>query len=354
MLKGFKPFRKATKDDITRLMVGIKRNENWSASYKRDIKVALRIFYKWLKRINEKGKYPPEVDWIEILVKNNNLPREILTKKEIKKIISVTNNARNRALVSVLYESGCRIGEILTLKIGNIEFDDYGAFLSVKGKTGSRRVRIIKSVPDLSNWLNIHPLGGSREAFVWVVTKKGFNPLCYHSVNFMIHKLAEKAGIKKNVTPHTFRHARATHLANHLTEAQMKQFFGWTQGSRMAAVYVHLSGRDVDDTLLNIYGIKKGEKEDHLEINFQECQRCKEKNDSNSQFCWRCGTPLTLKTALDFKEKWKEKDELAAIMIERVYQKIQKLILNKLNIDVEDVVYKTIKEMILEEKFEKL
>ncbi len=72
-------------------------------------------------------------------------------------------------------------------------------------------------------------------------------------------RIAEKAGIKKRIHPHLFRHSRSTHLAKHLTEAQMKQYLGWVQGSDMAAIYVHLSGRDVDDALLRCTGYSQSE-----------------------------------------------------------------------------------------------
>lgn len=62
-------------------------------------------------------------------------------------------NPRDKVLVSILYESGCRISKILNLKIRNMEFDSYGADLIVKGKTGQHRVRLIDSVPRLMTWL---------------------------------------------------------------------------------------------------------------------------------------------------------------------------------------------------------
>lgn len=67
------------------------------------------------------------------------------------------------------------------------------------------------------------------------------------------------------MNPHNFRHSRATYLANFLTEAQMKEYFGWQQDSKMAGVHVHLSGRDVDNALLRVYGIEnKNEKKESI------------------------------------------------------------------------------------------
>lgn len=110
--------------------------------------------------------------------------------------------------------------------------------------------------------------------------------------------LAQRAGIKKHVHPHLFRHSRATALANKLTEAQMKEFFGWTQASEMASVYVHLSGRDVDNALLALHGeaIVQVKAE---ELQISHCRRCHEKNSPASSFCSRCGTPFDSKLLVE-------------------------------------------------------
>jgi site-specific recombinase XerD len=68
-------------------------------------------------------------------------------------------------------------------------------------------------------------------------------------------KLAKMAKIGKNVYPHLFRHSRATHLADKLTEAQMKIYFGWSGRSDVPSVYVHLSGRDVEEAILKLHGV---------------------------------------------------------------------------------------------------
>src|SRR3990170_8862810 len=96
------------------------------------------------------------------------LPEEILTEDDIKKLVESANNLRDKAFILVLYESGCRIGEILSLRIRNVQFDDYGAALIVSGKTGDRRVRIIASAPKLCSWLDNHPLREDIDSPLWV------------------------------------------------------------------------------------------------------------------------------------------------------------------------------------------
>lgn len=126
----------------------------------------------------------------------------------------------------------------------------------------------------------------------------------------MLKELALKAGIRKRVYPHLFRHSRATHLASHLTEAQMKQYFGWTQSSRMASTYVHLSGRDVDGALLKLQGIDIQEKKNESELKVALCSRCNERNSPSSKFCARCGSPLNLETGLKLDEARERADRL--------------------------------------------
>jgi predicted Zn-ribbon and HTH transcriptional regulator len=120
-----------------------------------------------------------------------------------------------------------------------------------------------------------------------------------------LKRIAEKAGIKKRIHPHLFRHSRSTHLAKHLTEAQMKQYLGWVQGSDMAAIYVHLSGRDVDNALLRMHGIVTDETKD-VQMSPKQCNRCGTMNSPTTKFCSKCGLALDIKAALEIEEKSSE------------------------------------------------
>lgn len=326
-----KPFARVTKEDIIDLVRRIESRQDYSGWTKRDYKVAIKRFYKWLRGDEE---YPEEVRWIKSNRRNNNhlLPEELLTEEEIKQMTEAADNPRDRALVFVLYESGCRIGEILSLKIRNVQFDEHGSILLVNGKTGSRRVRIIASAPLLASWINIHPDRENPDAPLWVTqgTRKNRH-LNYRAANDTIKKIAKNAGIKKNVYPHLFRHSRATYLAKHLTEAQMKKYFGWTKDSKMASVYVHLSGRDVDEAILRIHGkLDENEKLKHEQLKTQVCPICGHENAPEADFCLRCGRPLNLRASLELEEKERELLRLITPeMIERMIQKKVEEILAK-------------------------
>jgi site-specific recombinase XerD len=321
-----KPFKDATKEDMIDLLQKIERAD-YSEWTKQGYKVTLKKFYRWLRGTQED---PEEVRWIKTNVKNNNhlLPEEILTKEEVLRLADATDNPRDRALILTLYESGCRIGELLTLRLKNVQFDEHGACLIVNGKTGMRRVRVIAASSALATWVRNHPFKDNPNSPLWVnigTTSKN-EPMKYPAIQKLMRKLEKKSAIKKRLYPHMFRHSRASHLASVFTEAQMKEYLGWVQSSDMAAVYVHLSGRDVDDTLLKVHGLKSGEEEEKEKFKARKCDRCEYINEPMARFCVRCGQVLDVKTAIELEERAKEAEERVYEILEEIAIRDPKLL----------------------------
>ncbi|MCX6778405.1 MAG: site-specific integrase [Candidatus Micrarchaeota archaeon] len=307
-----KPFPEATKLDIQNVIAQVERSGRYAEWTKHDFKSIMKKLYKWLKGNGE--FFPDEVRWIKSSVRNGKrvLPENILTEDEVKLMAEAATHPRDKAFVLTLYESGCRIGEMLSLKIKSVQFDEFGAVLRVSGKTGDRRVRVVCSAPLLATWIDLHPLRADPEAALWTGWQKphsreGFR---YHTMVCTLRELARRAGINRRVYPHLFRHSRATALANKLTEAQMKEHFGWVQASEMASVYVHLSGRDVDEALLKTYGIKTGEAAKEETFRPKTCPRCKATNSPISKFCQKCGFVLDAETVIEIEANRKNADEL--------------------------------------------
>ena len=155
------------------------------------------------------------------------LREEFLTEDEIERMTEAARTPRDRAFVSVLYESGLRIGEMLSLKIKNVHLEEHGTILTVNGKNGIRRVRVTSSFQKLANWIKIHPLREDLNATLWISlrTRARDKTLKGKTVNTLLKDLAKKAGIEKRIYPHLFRHSRAVHLSKYLTAAQMKELF---------------------------------------------------------------------------------------------------------------------------------
>lgn len=287
-------FDKATKRDIEKYVLKLQQS-NLSAWTRITHHVIIKRFYKWL---NGDKEYPECVEWINTTMKRVDKKmlsqQELITEDEIKKVVNACSNTRDKALISILYESGCRIGEIASLQIGNVSIDDKGAVLTVQGKTGSRKVRLIASSGLLASWYNQHPYKKDPKAPLWICigTKNHGKIMHYQTIRMQIQKKFKQAGINKRCNPHLFRHSRATLMANHLTEFQMNHYFGWIQGSDMPSTYVHLSGKDLDGAILNMNGVEIQEEQQKSKLQPQVCSRCKEINDFNAEFCNRCATPL--------------------------------------------------------------
>ena len=325
-----KPFREATKDDLIALVGNLERSD-YAEHTKYDLKVMLKMFYKWRKGNDEYA--PPEIAWLKKSKKNldHKLPEDLLTEDEVLRMTEAAINPRDKTLILVLYETGCRIGELLSLQMKNVNFDQYGAVLRVSGKTGDRRVRIISSAPVLASWLNAHPQVKNPEAWLWFQyknNKKTDKCLRHGTVYATLKKIAKRAGIQKKVYPHLFRHSRATALANKLTEAQMKEHFGWVQGSEMAATYVHLSGRDVDNAFLKMHGLVQAENAQEEKLKLRICQRCKEHNSPSSKFCTKCGLPLDEQTMATIENTREKSDNLMNKLMDD--EEVRSLLLKKI------------------------
>jgi len=290
-----KSFSKITKEDLVAL-VGKVEASNLRQWTKVDRRITVKRFFKWFRGNDE--EYPPEVKWMKCHMKERlvKMPEELLSEEDIKNLADACAKPRDKAFIQILYESGCRSSELLTVQLKNVEFDEYGAVMRVTGKTGDRRVRIIASSPALATWMDFHPFKDDSQAYLWSKNKclkyNDRTPFSPSYARKLLQEAAKAAGIKKRIYPHLFRHSRATNLANKLTEAQMKEYFGWVQGSNMASVYVHLSGRDVDNAILEINGLRKSEEGKMEKFNLVFCDRCDKQNSPGSKFCTHCGYGL--------------------------------------------------------------
>lgn len=324
-----KNLEKATKKDIE-AVIGNMESSDYSPRTKLDFKASVKRLYKWLDGGEE---YPESVRWIRTGARKNNdtLPEDLLTEDEVKKIVGACRNPRDRAIVAVLWESGCRIGELLNLRVRHVSFEENLTRITVHGKTGARRVPLIDSTPYLAEWLENHPMRDKRGSPLWVGigTVGRDRRLEYAALRKMLQNVARKAKIGKKVNPHNFRHSRATMLANHLTEAQMNQYFGWVTGSDMPSTYVHLSGRDVDDAILKMRGLSKP-KEEEIESSLapKTCPRCNLINKATGKFCMRCGAILDVQTAVAMQDEIKSLDEKFSTLLQE--EDVQRLLLKKM------------------------
>ena len=143
---------------------------------------------------------------------------EVLTVEEIDTIISTIDMSkkegqRNRAILETLYSCGLRVSELCNLKLSELYFDE--GFIKVEGKGSKQRLVPIspRAIKEIKYWLLDRNLGKIKKGFEdYVFLARWGNSISRIMVFHLIKELAEKAGITKNISPHTFRHSFATHL----------------------------------------------------------------------------------------------------------------------------------------------
>ena len=242
--------------------------------------------------------------------KNHKLTdKDMVTNAEIDQIVNGCTNSRDRALFTVMYDSGARHGELIDMTNKDVEYDRYGAILSIPitGKTGFRHVRVIgSSVAYLREWQNDHPHRNDPNAPLFCILEGSrYGQKMDHVNTYKALRLTlKRAGIKRRIYPHLFRHTRATILSTSLTEIPLENQMGWVHGSQMTRVYVHENRKDTDRAVLKAYGVEVEEEGDVIQQDKPvKCPRCFEVNDPHARFCWKCGETLNKKEADEFKKK---------------------------------------------------
>lgn len=271
----------------------------------------LKSFYAWMKGYG-RGEYPQEVKWIKLnkvpLVKVKS--EDLLSYEECVRITEFATNLRDKALFQCNLDAGCRIGEILTVKVGEVKFNDGGAILYSDGKTGYQPCILTWSAKTLALWLNNHQFRNDKDAPLWPVLERDKpQQLSYAAARRAFMKCVRKAGYNnRRVWLHLLKHVSSTEDANNGMPDSFRRYkHHWTQSSRMPAVYEHLSQSIIpsiqNETWKQLTGSEKMQKglakeKQELELT-RTCNRCDYENPRDSMFCNRCGLQLNAKKAAE-------------------------------------------------------
>ena len=214
----------------------------------------LRAFYKYLLVEDLLDEDPTEL--LEGPRLRRKIP-EVLSVYEIQQMLSVIDlsepqGTRNRAMVETLYACGLRVSELVNLKLTNLFFDI--GFVKVVGKNNKERIvpigeSAIKYVRQYlehirSRQENIRP---GQENFVFL--NRNGRQLSRVMVFLIIKELAEKAGVRKNISPHTFRHSFATHLVEGGADLKAVQDMLGHESITTTEIYTHLDTEYLKETI---------------------------------------------------------------------------------------------------------
>lgn len=169
--------------------------------------------------------------------------------------LSKAEGMRNKAMIEVLYGCGLRVSELTTLRLSNLFLDI--EFVKILGK--GNKERLVPIGAEASKFLQIYltearvhiPIKSGKEDFVFL-NNRG-NPISRVMVFIIIKQLAEIIGLKKNISPHTFRHSFATHLIEGGADLRAVQEMLGHESITTTEIYTHIDRDFLRDTIVQFH-----------------------------------------------------------------------------------------------------
>lgn len=231
--------------------------ENLSARSQAQLLSCIRSFYKFIIVEDNLEKNPAQyIDFPRI---GSHLPN-VLSVEEIVAIINAAgkhprDGQRNRAIIETLYSSGVRVSELISMKIRDLNLQEN--YIKVHGKGNKERLVLLgKNAHEaLQTYIN-----GDRKLIPKIEEYKNLiflcrsgKPLSRVRVYNIIQELIKQLGMKKSVSPHTFRHSFATHLVNGGADLRVVQDMLGHESIITTEIYTHLDNEYLRDTLVNCH-----------------------------------------------------------------------------------------------------
>lgn len=180
----------------------------------------------------------------------------VLTLEEIDRIedsidLSKAEGARNRAIIEVLFSCGLRVSELVNMKLSDLYLED--RMLLVRGKGNKERLVPVsnKAIADLKRWFfdrNLMKIKPGEDDYVFL-NRRGAH-LTRTMILIMVKRQAEEAGIKKTISPHTFRHSFATALLQGGADLRSIQAMLGHEKIDTTLVYTHISNEQLRKAIL--------------------------------------------------------------------------------------------------------
>ncbi len=254
--KEGKSLKKVTYEDLKDFIAFV--NELGLGTYSQArIISGIRAFFKYLDLENSIETDPSEL--LESPKLGRKLP-DVLDVEEIDKVIasidlSLPEGTRNRAIIETLYGCGLRVSELVNLKLSELFFNE--SIVSVTGKGNKQRLIPMGEEAKKSILLylqydrvKIEPVKGSED--ILFLNRRG-RKLSRQMIFIMIKNLVEKAGIRKNISPHTFRHSFATHLVQNGADLRAVQDLLGHASIITTEIYTHLNREDLRKAILKFH-----------------------------------------------------------------------------------------------------
>jgi integrase len=352
-----KSFKEITREDLLSFLDSYRKPEHidplhkWIGTYNL-YRIQLMRFFKWLYSPDIEYKQRPKPEVIQNIhqlkrkEKSIYKPTDLWTTEDDSLFLKYCPNPRDRCYHAMSRDSAARPHELLKLRIKDVVFKltpvekkQYAEIL-VNGKTGTRPIPLIDSIPYIKDWIsNHHPQAGNPNSIllcgfgkslnrairvrsihkVYQGYKDKFFPKLLDSKDVPLED-KQKIGelLKKPWNPYIRRHSSLTEKSTILREHTLRQFAGWSPGSNMHLKYLHYFGNESSESVLQAYGIVT--KDNHLSntLTPKQCPNCNEPNKPDSKFCAKCRMVLTYDAYNETIEEKTEKDKEVQILKEQV------------------------------------
>lgn len=237
------------KEDIKDFLDNVEATARTKAHYL----TVFNSFYKYLVFMDKIKSNP--CDGIKAPKLEKKLPT-YLTNEEIAKLFNIRLTKpvdyRNKAILEVMYATGARISEVINLELNQIDFEE--CIIRVVGKGKKERIIPLDDVAieDLDNYINNYrPFLIKNETCNYVFLNKNGEKISRQMIFKMLKNLANKAGITKEISPHTLRHSFASNLLNNGADLRVIQELLGHENLETTEIYSHLQNKKIKDDYNN-------------------------------------------------------------------------------------------------------
>jgi integrase/recombinase XerD len=203
-----------------------------SSSFQNQVINAVKLYFRTIEHrsLNPDLIYRPRREKV--------LPN-VLSKEEVKAIVNVLNNMKHRSMLSLIYSCGLRCGELINLKLSDI---DSKRGLIIIRKAKGYKDRIVPLSEKITELLRQYYVVHKPLNYVFEGQQAG-EPYDVRSLQQVLKQAVAKAGISKPVTLHWLRHSYATHLLENGTDLRYIQEILGHKSSKTTEIYTHVSNK---------------------------------------------------------------------------------------------------------------
>ncbi|WP_114783467.1 tyrosine-type recombinase/integrase [Botryobacter ruber] len=233
--KGLEGLQTFTEEEINHYHRSMVQTGTWSYSFINQSINAVKFYYQRVLQRHE-----VQLTQVERPEKPERLPT-VLSKEEVAKILKATDNLKHRCMLQLLYASGLRIGEVINLKITDVQ--SQRNVLLIRGGKGKKDRTTLLSQKLLEN---LRAYYKEYKPKMWLFEGQYGGQYTVDSIRNVFRACVAKAGVKTKATPHTLRHSFATHLLEQGTDLRYIQSLLGHRNSKTTEIYTHVTMHALD------------------------------------------------------------------------------------------------------------